>query len=65
MTVARESQHAIVDAWVVQWPIVIRIKRCLVYALSMLMFFLVYAFLGAEKYGLSHIALLIALVRLA
>ena len=48
-----------------QWPIVIRIKRCLVYALSMLMFFLGYAFLGAEKYGLSHIALLIALVRLA
>lgn len=37
-----------------------RIKRGLVYALSMLMFCLVYAFLGAEKHGMSRIALLVA-----
>ena len=37
-----------------------RIKRDLVYALSMLMFCLVYAFLGTEQHGMSHIALLVA-----
>jgi len=39
---------------------VTRIKRGLVYALSMLMFCLVYAFLGVEKHGMVRIALLVA-----